>query len=1060
MSITRISPTTYRVSGSPNTLNQPWTTVVGAPGADAITLAVKPLTAQGLMDFRAATSSVVTLDVSGSWNLKVVAPATAATTLTGTLAKNISLLVDGSNTFKTDGSIDNLTVGSGVRNIIYSSALENSSLRMANPNDTLATFSTSNWLTFKDSSTGSITMYDASHASNTVTLGSVSNPYGGVINIAVDGGSSTNVSNVLDGLSITQGVGDSGHKFQTNQYMDSVYSYGDYSSYLQYGNLNNSNLDLFSQARYSNYLYTSLNSWDNNYFSKNIVLSGDGNIQIDYSYGSIDGNLMGPHGTIVLNMYSNDVGTRNNQSMVGLNSHDVINITSGATVHLDYFNGGGSIGPVSVYLVGVTGETIYATSTQYNAFTAVVGRGGSDTVRLTTEGTVVGSSSIDNYYLANGTNSFSLGAAAQNVTGGTGADTVAVGALAATGTLALAAGTNNVSLANGGSLAGATTTSAGGTWNLILANNASATVRTENLTGGAGVQLTNITAAAAESLTVNTTGAALLGYLLNTAIENWNIGTVGGENNSVNKFSLTQAVTMGAGNDFLNLTNRFGTYSGAIDLGGGTNTIFLAGGAGSYGLHDAVIQNVASVSTFGMSAGSYTLYLKESNVQNITTSILFTDGAGADTLGLNNGVYVFTGKTLTFGTAGSTLDLNLLGDDNKTVTLDAADINNVSVINGESANTKVTTLNFNDTTSLSSRTLTNVDVVTIAGTNQTLSLDGSGASGFGATQFTTVTGNTDSNLVITVDANADLTYTTISGFDTIDMTALTSNRTVTLDDASISNAAPVTLLGDATTDLTFTTDTTATNWMLTAGDFNVVTLGAGVDLDVSERFLSTTVTNVLGDLAGTETLNISGSSFGSTIDMSNIVLTTDLNSINVTVGWIGDTILTSGADATRGITRVNLSSPMIPSSDVIINNQSMDNGGTRNVSISYFDVARDQIATKINGVAATGNGFTDSSLPPAFLQTGDVGEVLTSDFVLSNLYDLLGTTGALAIVNDSFLTFMGTNNGSTIVIYDGTGSAGLYQVDAIGSGMGEFTHIELVGILNATNDSLTSTNFI
>ena len=581
MSITRISPTTYRVSGSPNTLNQPWTTVVGAPGADAITLAVKPLTAQGLMDFRAATSSVVTLDVSGSWNLKVVAPATAATTLTGTLAKNISLLVDGSNTFKTDGSIDNLTVGSGVRNIIYSSALENSSLRMANPNDTLATFSTSNWLTFKDSSTGSITMYDASHASNTVTLGSVSNPYGGVINIAVDGGSSTNVSNVLDGLSITQGVGDSGHKFQTNQYMDSVYSYGDYSSYLQYGNLNNSNLDLFSQARFSNYLYTSLNSWDNNYFSKNIVLSGDGNIQIDYSYGSIDGNLRGPHGTIVLNMYSNDVGLHNNQSMVGLNSNDVINITSGATVHLDYFNGGGSIGPVSVYLVGGTGETIYATSTQYNAFTAVVGSGPSDTVRLTTEGTVVGSSSIDNYYLANGTNSFSLGAAAQNVMGGTGADTVAVGALAATGTLALAAGTNNVSLANGGSLAGATTTSASGTWNLILANNASATVRTENLTGGAGVQLTNITAAAAESLTVNTTGAALLGYLLNNAIENWNIGTVGGENNSVNKFSLTQAVTMGAGNDFLNLTNRFGTYSGAIDLGGGTNTIFLAGGAGS-----------------------------------------------------------------------------------------------------------------------------------------------------------------------------------------------------------------------------------------------------------------------------------------------------------------------------------------------------------------------------------------------------------------------------------------------------------------------------------------------
>jgi hypothetical protein len=68
---------------------------------------------------------------------------------------------------------------------------------------------------------------------------------------------------------------------------------------------------------------------------------------------------------------------------------------------------------------------------------------GTNTVTLAAAGTAQGAAEVESYRLANGVNDFTLGAGAQNVTGGTGNDTVHTNGLSnLTGTLALGGGSD------------------------------------------------------------------------------------------------------------------------------------------------------------------------------------------------------------------------------------------------------------------------------------------------------------------------------------------------------------------------------------------------------------------------------------------------------------------------------------------------------------------------------------------------------------------------------------------------------------------------------------------
>ena len=361
-------------------------------------------------------------------------------------------------------------------------------------------------------------------------------------------------------------------------------------------------------------------------------------------------------------------------SMIGSSQGDTI--TAGDSVYGRTVTITGGAGIDSIY--GPTGSSgdkavfNVASGAELDEDATVVGGTATDTINFTSAATDIDDTdfvnvrNVDKVQLADGVNiaSFGLSSAAagvRSITGGSasdtidasamgvavtidagqGDDTITVGATTAAGTLGLGAGANTVSLASGGSLAGATTTATGGSWSLSLADNASVTLRSDNLTGGSGVQLSSIVAAGTETVTVNTTSAVLSGYTLNTAVENWNVGTVGNGNNSVTLGAVAQNATFGSGNDTLTLGLN-GTQ-GSYDLGGGTNTINLA---------DSISVSAATVTATGGTYGlnlldggsSFDTTIKTALLQNATT--VTTTGSGAITLRIDGTASGFVNKQI------------------------------------------------------------------------------------------------------------------------------------------------------------------------------------------------------------------------------------------------------------------------------------------------------------------------------------------------------------------------------------------------------------------------------
>lgn len=524
---------------------------------------------------------------------------------------------------------------------------------------------------------------------------------------------------------------------------------------------------------------------------------------------------------------------------------------------------------------------------------------------------------------------------------------------------------------------------------------------------------------------------------------------------------VDQDASTGGGDDLI-ILNTAGTYSGTYNLGTGAADVLQLGGAGTYNLENATLTNVVTLDADA--AQAYVLQINTTNFAAITNFDFNGGGNNSDTLALNNGDYDFSAKTLLFdaGAGANTIDLNSLGSGGKTLTLDATDVANVATFTGEVVGTAVTRLNFNDSTNISTAATTNIDTVTIAGANQTLTLAGGGD--FSATNFTTVTGSGTSNLAVGTNAALDLTRTTISGFDAINFTGV-GNFNITLDAASISNDASVVITGDATTDFVVNQNLTATNWTLTDGDFDTVTLADGVSLTVTENFLSSSLVNVSGNGgAGIETFNVEVSALDSNIDLSGIVTAANLvGGINVTDGTGDNDIVTSGTDAVRAITNVSLANG---GSDlvVILNTDDVTNGVEAAVNITGFDIANDQIATSTGagvGLTPTSNGvfFSDWwNTAEGNLATGTVVEVDANDLT-SNGAD---SGAVLAAINALLNPLVGAAGAEiTAIVYTGAGQAGIYQLEENAGGAGStFDVIELVGFVNAADNSLLATNFV
>ena len=481
-------------------------------------------------------------------------------------------------------------------------------------------------------------------------------------------------------------------------------------------------------------------------------------------------------------------------------------------------------------------------------------------------------------------------------------------------------------------------------------------------------------------------------------------------------------------------------------VSGTTQSLTLTGG--TVDLKPITLRKIETIVT-----GNETV-LYEFDTDNITdVTTLDLDAGGADTIELAGGTWDFSAITLTT-TASSSLDLNTADNLAKTLTVDAADFTGFAggVIGETTAVTN--TINFNDTDDISSYTISNIDTVTIGGTDQTLTVD---EADFTATNFTTVTGSGGANLTINgvgaANNAVDLSNTTISGFDTITTNSGTS--ALTLDAATLGSTA-VTLVGDTTSDITITEDVDLTQLSLNASDFDDVALAAGVDLTVDNGFFAGAVNSITGNTNATLTFNMDAAA---SINLGGI--TTSAMASTSIVGTTGnDTIETYATNAAGTLTiATGTGVDIVRIGGEDAGNKHSDNASAFTaivadaVRITDFDATKDQIAVAtgdiettpatVGSVAAgahntsTGHGFA--------LLTGATLNDFTSE---SGFYSAVGSVNATA------------DDASFLAIQNAAGTqVGVYKIDMTGTAnaiIATDDDVTLVAVLDVTGTFATS----
>jgi hypothetical protein len=216
-----------------------------------------------------------------------------------------------------------------------------------------------------------------------------------------------------------------------------------------------------------------------------------------------------------------------------------------------------------------------AHATTYNFGTGIVS--GADTV----DGTLI-YTGITTYVASNHGDAVTLSAATQNVTGGTGGDTVNFASLTATGTVALGSGANIVQV-NGADISGLTYSDAGTAALHITSsgtNNETMTAAEYNDFNATGISITGTATAAQTTITFSNAGTVTI-------------------NGNVGNYNLTGSLTINAGLG-INTIMFAGSANDIINQGGtdtlidtGTdNTIALPlAGQGLDTIHGAVLAN-------------------------------------------------------------------------------------------------------------------------------------------------------------------------------------------------------------------------------------------------------------------------------------------------------------------------------------------------------------------------------------------------------------------------------------------------------------------------------------
>ncbi|MFZ6713381.1 beta strand repeat-containing protein, partial [Undibacterium sp. TC9W] len=269
------------------------------------------------------------------------------------------------------------------------------------------------------------------------------------------------------------------------------------------------------------------------------------------------------------------------------------------------------------------------TAAQYNGFTGAVSAGNTETIALTTAGTIVANAAIERFTLANGTNTFTAGTNTVSVVGGTGNDTFNYTAT---------------------QIAGATTLDGG--------------LGADTLNIGAIGANLNITALVTGVETINVTGSAATGYTFTNE-------SGAGVTLNYAKGAFADTVVLGAGGQTVNLLGTAGTAVTVTGTAAGVDTINLSATATgvetvSVGSNIGAIDTVANFKVAGADVFKTGTAATTLNALNIATADVATlaaaiataaTAAGA-TLAANTQAYIIT---VAAGTAAGTYAFQNIG---------------------------------------------------------------------------------------------------------------------------------------------------------------------------------------------------------------------------------------------------------------------------------------------------------------------------------------------------------------------------------------------------------------
>ncbi|WPZ36421.1 DUF4347 domain-containing protein [Thalassobaculum sp. OXR-137] len=657
--------------------------------------------------------------------------------------------------------------------------------------------------------------------------------------------------------------------------------------------------------------------------------------------------------------------------------------------------------------------SVTMTVAQHDGFSSMTGGGGADQITFSATGgdtSTTGNAAVETYVLNAAGIAFTLGAASQNVTGSTGADTVNVGTLTATGTLSGGTGTDILQLGTGANIAGATVSG----------------FETLTLTGGASVTMTeaqhdafsSVTATGNDTITIS---AYTNGFQTQTAVENYVLGVA----NAVTVAGGAQNITGSTGNDTITFQGL--TYTGTLSGGAGTDVIQATTGTNFSGAAISGVENLTL-------AGNASVTMSLSQFNTFAAGIITAGGSetvtlsGDGTLSTASAIENYTvgddstnTRTVTVNSAGHSVSATSTSD---AVTFDTGTLTLAGTLTGEGTVNDI--LSLGSGANISGATITNIEDLTLA-SGASVTMTAGQLNGFSGT----VTGAGSETVILS--ATGTISGSNLGAIETLS-TASGGSETITLA-ASIAAGKTLTAADTGNDHFVVTGATGAQSVTGSAGTDTLDggagadTLGGGAgadrltggdDADVFTGSVSDLNGDTVTDLTTSDSILLTGVTGLSTSNVrfngTNLEIDTNATTFaspEVSIGTVSNltsTLTISSVADSNGNTLITFASPSV-SATTTAAGFNTTNGTSLNPA-STFGATDDTLtiasASHISStsVANGGNG-TDTVI------LADGSDLTTTGFTLTSFETVTLSANATATMSESQHDGFTTINGNS-----------------------------------------------